>query len=148
MTRRTFFAIGAAITAGAAGALAVAVKLRPVALMEHHRRFAGFGRTPLARLRAEYAWLAVEPGAFEKYLAGYERYYGAMTRFSVPLADFYTRFLLSTDFFPRLASPSADRAPVRFTGFYYPAESPCYNPVAQRPPSDAEIGAGDPGVKR
>ena len=139
MTRRAFLAIAAAITATSAGVLAVADHVRPDSLAWHLRRFEGFGRTPLARLQAHYGWLHVDPAAFDSYLSVYQRFFGRLSRLSIPAGDFYTRFLLSTDFFARLATDPAFREPVRYTGFYHPAESPCYNPLAQSPPSDAEL---------
>jgi len=141
MTRRAFLALAAAATATAATIVSVADKVRPESVFEHLRRFEGFGRTPLGRLQAHYAWLRVDPAAFESYLEGYQRVFGPLTRFSLPRGDFYTRFLLSTDFFDGAATRAEAGAAVQFTGFYWPPDSPCYNPLAQPPPTDEEIAA-------
>ena len=141
MTRRGFFAIAAALGAAGSSVLLVADGVRSASLYDHLRRLEGFGRLPLARLREHYAWLPVAPATFEQYLSAYERFFGRLSRFSIPQTDFYTRFLLSTDFFPTRAADPANQMPVQFTGFYFPPESPCYNPLAQEPPSDAELAA-------
>lgn len=140
MTRRAFLAVGAAVAATAAGVWSVADRVRPESLWTHLRRLEGFGRAPVDRLRAHYAWLAVDPAAFDQYVNGYQRYIGPVGRFSIPRGDFYTRFLLCTDFFSRAAGGES-REPVGYTGFYYPPESPCYNPLAQGPLTDAELAA-------
>ena len=139
MTRRGFFAIAAALAATGSGILLVADRVRPASLFDHLRRLEGFGRLPLARLREHYAWLPVAPSTFEQYVTTYQQYFGGLSRFSIPQTDFYTRFLLCTDFFPTRAADSNSQAPVQYTGFYFPQESPCGNPLADQPPSDAEL---------
>jgi hypothetical protein len=146
MTRRGFLAIAAATTAVIAGVWSIADRVRPESLFTHLRRFEGFGRAPADRLRAHYAWLNVDPQAFDEYLAAYQRVFGRLTRVSIPRSDFYTCFLLCTDFFPK--RESQPESAVRYTGFYYPPESPCYNPIAQPPPTDAELAAANAGRRR
>lgn len=141
MTRRAFLALSAAVTATAAGVVAIADGVRPESLRAHLRRFEGFGRQPLDRLRAHYNWLNVDPAAFDEYLANYQRYFGRLSRFSVPRTDFYVRFLLCTDFFSSVAADPDHKEPVRYAGFYLPTQSACFNPLAQPPPSDAELAA-------
>jgi hypothetical protein len=144
MTRRGFLAIASALTATASSVLLVADRVRPASLVDHLRRLEGFGRLPLARLREHYAWLPVNPSTFEQYVTAYEHHFGRLSRFSIPHGDFYTRFLLCTDFFPTRAADPDNQTPVQYTGFYFPLESPCNNPLAQPPPSDAELAAAQP----
>ena len=150
MTRRAWLMMIGAMAATAAGVVAVANKVRPATLAQRFWRLEGFGSLPLDRLRAHYGWLAVEAGVLERYASDYQRVYGPITRFTITWEDFYTRFLLSTDFFSRPAATPSGDTPVRYMGFYYPDESPCYNPIAQGPPTDAEIAATPPrlGIKR
>jgi hypothetical protein len=148
MTRRAWLMMLGAMAATAAGVVAVADKVRPATLAQRFWRLEGFGSLPLDRLRAHYGWLPVEAGVLERYVSDYQRVFGPITRLSVTGEDFFTRLLLSTDFFSRPAGTPSGNAPVRYMGFYYPSESPCYNPIAQGPPTDAEIQAAHPGIKR
>jgi len=144
VTRRTFLVIGAVVAAGA-GAL---VGIRQVGWSRIERnwgrfeRLEGFGRSPIARLRAHFAWLEVEPGAHQRYLADYQDAFGLVGRFSILRPTFYTAFLLSTDFFER----GGDRRPtgraVRYVSFYDPVIAPCGNPLAGTPPTDEEVARG------
>ena len=131
--------MGAVATGALAGAVAVARRAGPRGLLAELPRLEGFGRSPHGRLRAHYAWLTVEPAAFDQYLADYQRVFGPLHRFSLPPVDFYTRFLLSTTFFPQTALRSASHEPISYTAFYFPRGRACFNPLAQRPPSDAEL---------
>lgn len=139
MTRRAFLAFAAVIGASA-GALIIdrgpALRLRKAA-----RRLEGFGRSPADRLRTRYAWLPAEPSAFDRYVTDYERHFGRLARgrFSIPRSDFFTRFLLCTNFFTGDDGQARDGVTIQYTGFYEPATSPCHNPLARRPPSDAEL---------
>jgi hypothetical protein len=141
MNRRGFLALVTAAAATAGGVLAVADRVRSEGLRQHLRRLEGFGRTPLERLRGHYAWLNADPAAFEAYVKNYQQYFGPLGRFSLPRSDFYPRFLLCTDFFARQAADPNGTAPVRYTGFYHPNQSPCFNPLAQPPPTDEELAA-------
>jgi hypothetical protein len=136
VTRRAFLAILASIAAGA-GALIVVRESGLASLRNAVRKLEGFGRAPVERLRNHYAWLAVEPSAFERYVTDYERHFGRLGRFSIPRSYFFTRFLLSTSFF--MNASALEGEPVRYAVFYEPTTSPCYNPLASRPPSDAEL---------
>lgn len=132
MTRRAFLAIVAG-----AGVLIVARESGWERLRKAVRKLEGFGRAPADRLRNHYAWIAVEPSAFDRYVTDYERHFGRLGRLSIPRSDFFTRFLLCTTFF--MKASAHDGEPVSYVIFYEPTTSPCYNPLANRPPSDAEL---------
>jgi hypothetical protein len=141
VTRRAFLAILASIAAGAA-ALIVARESGLERLRKAVRKLEGLGRAPVDRLHDHYAWLAVEPSAFERYVTDYERHFGWLGRFSISRSDFFTRFLLCTNFFTNASAREGE--PVRYAIFYEPTTSPCYNPLANRPPSDAELTSARP----
>jgi hypothetical protein len=126
-----------ALAAGA-GALVAGPESAVERLRKAVLQLEGFGRAPAERLRHHYAWMAVEPSAFDSYVTDYERHFGRIGRLSVPRADFFTRFLLCTNFFTKPSNSPDGEEPVRYTIFYEPTTSPCYNPLARRPPSDAE----------
>ena len=137
MKRRSFLAIAGGVTAIAAGSMAVARKGTSSALGYQLSRLEGFGLQAATRLRYHYRWLDVEPAAFVSYVSDYQRYFGRLDRFSIPPRFFFTQFLLSTDFFS-VRRPRGK--PVAYTIFYAPGATPCYNPLSQPPPSDAELG--------
>lgn len=139
MTRRGFLAlVGGALTA-AAGAVIVVRDVAWRRIGRGVRRLERYVRDPGERLRDRYAWLGVDPGAFERYLADWQEAFGPLQRRADPGPEFFTRFLLSTDFFddPELQKSGG---PVHYTGFFEPGGTACYNPFAQPPPSDAELG--------
>jgi hypothetical protein len=137
--RRSFLAIAGAFAAATVGSLAV---IR-TAGMGHFggqlARLDWFGLQPATRLRYRYRWLDIEPAAFTSYVADYQRHFGRLDRFSIPQPRFFTQFLLSTNFF---SARRAQGRPVAYTSFYAPGATPCFNPLAQAPPSDAELRAG------
>ena len=137
MNRRAFLVIGGGIAAAAVGSLAVARRLR-VERVADLNRFEWFGLRPATRLRYRYRWLDVDPAAFDSYVADYERSFGRLDRFSIPHPSFFTRFLLSTNFF---STRPRNGKPVAYTTFYAPGLTPCYNPLAQPPLSDAELAS-------
>ncbi len=138
MTRRTFLALTTALAGTGIGAVAIARQVRTRGLEYYVSRIQWLGFEPVDRLRRHYSWLTVEPATLTRYVKDYQRYFGPLTRWSIPRPDFYTRFLLSTDFFTRprdVATPPS----LAYSGFYFPEQSPCYNPLAQKPPSDSEL---------
>jgi hypothetical protein len=137
MTRRRFLLW----VAGVAGTAVVIVVVgwRSPRMAWALTRLEGFGKLPAAKLRTHFPWLAADPAVFDGYVKDYEHYIGRLTRFTIPDPDFYTRFLLSTTFFTS-GGDSAQARPVAYTSFYEPGVSPCYNPLAGSPPSDAELG--------
>lgn len=139
MNRRSFLAIAGACTATAVGSLAVIRMAGVGRLGDRLARFDWFGLQPVTRLRYRYRWLDVEAAAFTSYVADYQRYFGRLSRFSIPQSAFFSQFLLSTNFF---AARRPQGKPVAYTSFYEPGATPCFNPLAQPPPSDAELGVG------
>ena len=137
MNRRAFLVIAGGLAATAVGSLALARRLR-VRSVSDLNRFEWFGLQPATRLRYRFRWLDVEPAAYDSYVADYERSFGRLDRFSIPQPSFFTRFLLSTNFF---ATRPRDGKPVTYTTFYAPGLTPCYNPLAQPPLSGSELAA-------
>jgi hypothetical protein len=134
MTRRAFLVIAGGLAVLAGGAI-VARRVGAERLRRGWNHLEGFGRSPAAKLRRHYAWLNVEPDVFDRYVADYESQIRPVNRFWVQDPAFFTRCLLSTTFFVQ-----PDQAtPVRYRVFYEPATHPCINPIAGRPPSDAEL---------
>jgi hypothetical protein len=84
----------------------------------------------------------VEATTLESYLADYQKVYGPVNRFSIVRPDFYTRFLLSTDFFQRGGDAGATAEPLRYVRLYEPTLAACFNPLTQ-PPSDEELARGN-----
>lgn len=132
MTRRRFLIIAAA-GASAIAAFSAVVVHRAGGVAEVARRLEGFGRHLVDRLRTRYASLGIRDDVFGSYVADYERLTGPSGRFSIPDREFYTRFLLSTDFFAA-GGPNA-----RYVAYYFPERTPCFNPLAGPPPSDREL---------
>jgi hypothetical protein len=144
--RRAFLAAAAGVTLSVGGALFVARRVRFGRVGWYLARFEEFGAGPVARLRRHYQWLAVSPAAFDDYAADYQRRFRPIGHFSPSPPDFYTRFLLSTNFFTNTAAATT-RAPVTYTTLYAPGVTPCYNPLAQPPPSDAELPRDTHGAR-
>ena len=142
MTRRRFLALVALATVSV-GAGALTGWDRIARNFGHLERLEGVGRHPRQRLRRHYAWLHVSEEAVGQYVADHERIYGRLGRFSIVRPDFYTRFLLSTDFFgPDRQHASGE--PVRYVRLYEPLLGGCYNPLAQPPPTAEELSEGAP----
>ena len=137
MKRRAFLVIAGGLAATAVGSFALARRLR-IGRVSDLSRLEWFGLQPATRLRYRYRWLDIEPAAFDSYVADYERSFGRLDRLSIPQPSFFTRFLLSTNFF---AARRPQGKPVAYTTFYLPGATPCFNPLAQPPPSDAELKA-------
>jgi hypothetical protein len=136
MNRRSFLAIAGAFAAAAVGSLAVIRTAGVGRLGGQLARLDWFGLQPATRLRYRYRWLDIEPAAFNSYLADYQRHFGRLDRFSIPQPSFFSQFLLSTNFFSTRRAPGT---PVAYASFYAPGATPCFNPLAQAPPSDAEL---------
>jgi len=122
-TRRAFLVIaGAALGASAIGLgwLRLAAGARP--------RRIGLGGAAVLLL-AHFDYLALEPGACATYVADLEARKGRLRPWQRLPDDFFTRFLLSTDYFARGSREAA--APVRYVAFYDPYERPCASPFAR-----------------
>lgn len=127
--RRTFFrwslwaGVGGAI--GLLGLSALLGARRTAVALE--RRLVQLPWTPADRLRREFHYLDVPDAVVEAYVRDYSSMVEPLSRFSVVPDEFFTRFLLSTDFFQHNADTGRTLAYVRLFG---PRESPCYNPCA------------------
>jgi hypothetical protein len=84
--------------------------------------------SPGEQLRAHFSYLTLDGPGVGQYLADYQGYRGRLPRFRPLSAEFYTRYLMSTDFFRTGADESRT---VRYVGFYDPDETPCSNPFAE-----------------
>ncbi len=127
--RRTFFRLG--MWAGAAGVLsAVGLSVIPgsrrqAALLAS--RLLHIHQSPADRLRTEFQYLDIPEAVIDTYLKDYASMIEPISRFSGLSDEFFTRFLLSTDFFQHNADTARTLAYVRLYG---PQQSPCYNPCA------------------
>jgi hypothetical protein len=127
--RRTFFrwSLWAGV-GGAIGLWGLSAQLgarRPA--VELARRLVQLPWTPADRLRREFHYLDVPDAVVEAYLKDYSSMVEPLSRFSLMPDEFFTNFLLSTDFFQHNADTGRTLAYVRLYG---PRESPCYNPFA------------------
>ena len=138
MTRRSFLAVAGGLATAVLATIVVRRRASVWRLAHEMGRLEGFGLLPKTRLRYRYRWLDVDPAAFDRYITDYERSFGVLDRFSIPQPSFFTVFLLSTDFF---STRPRNGKPVAYTTFYAPGATPCYNPIAQPPPSDAELAS-------
>lgn len=130
MTRRTFLRVGASCGAAfAAGWLIWRESLTSV-FSRGSERIGALVLSPEQRLYAHFRYLQLDPDGVRQYLADYSRYRDPLSRYSRLPEDFYTRYLLSTDFFRWGADESRQ---VRYVAFADPYVSPCGNPLA-RPP--------------
>jgi len=139
MTRRAFLAITGGLALLAGGSVA-ASRVGAERFRQLWNRVEGFGRTPSDKLRRHFAWLNAESNVFDRYVADYESQIGPLSRYWIKDPTFYTRCLLSTSFFIQ----SDATIPVRYVVFYEPSTYPCINPIARRPPSDAELASAFP----
>lgn len=139
MKRRTFLAV----VAGGAAVGAAATVWRLAAgdtVASLFARLEGLVWSPAARLRRHYAWMSIDPAAIDRYVADYGRV-GRVGRFSALTSDFYTRFLLSTNFFAIAGTRSTARTNVVYTRFYDPNDRWCQNPLAGAPPAMPRRGS-------
>lgn len=127
-SRRKFLAWTAALGAGLVGG---ALALFPAA-RENARswaaRLAHSGSAPKAKLLAHFDYLKISDEVAERYVADYSANVREVGRLSELGLDFYTRFLLSTDFFQHGADES--RA-LEYVAIYGPTITLCYNPLAK-----------------
>lgn len=81
------------------------------------------------RLRAHFDGVDFDDASLRKYVQEYSRYIHVIDdRFHYP-DDFFTRYLLSTNFFD---DNRHQGAPIRYRGLYHPYVNPCGNPLHQR----------------
>lgn len=130
MTRRTFFRVVASCGAVfVAGWLFWRESLTSF-FSRGTERILALVLSPQQRLYAHFSYLQLDPDGVQRYLADYNRYREPLSRHSRLPEDFYTLYLLSTDFF-RLGADESRQ--VRYVAFADPYVSPCRNPLA-RPP--------------
>jgi hypothetical protein len=127
--RRTF--VRWSFVAGAGGALS-ALGLAAVPAARRHAadvasRLLHVHQSPAQRLRSEFDYLNLPDAVIAAYLRDYEAIVGPVSRFSGFPDEFFTRFLLSTDFFQHNADIGR---PLEYVTLYGPHQSPCYNPCA------------------
>jgi len=84
--------------------------------------------SPEQRLRAHFSYLDLDPEGVRQFIADYSRYRQPLGRRTRVPPDFYTQYLLSTDFFRNRADESRR---VRYVAFSDPYVSPCRNPLAR-----------------
>lgn len=126
-TRRRFLAWGAGAAAVGAGVLYAWPGMRDRA-SSWTLRLARAHRTPERKLLAYFDYLQIPDEVAETYVADYRARVRDVGRLSELGEDFYTRFLMSTDFFQNGADES--RA-LSYVALYGPTITPCYNPLAR-----------------
>lgn len=126
-TRRRFLAFGAGAAAVGAGAVFLWPGLREKA-SAWADRLAGARRTPEQKLIEHFDYLHIPDDVAQRYVADYRANVRDVGRLTELGSDFYTRFLMSTDFFQNGADESRTLA---YVACYGPTISPCYNPLAR-----------------
>ena len=92
------------------------------------RRLAGARRTPQSKLLTYFHYLKIPGNVADSYVADYRAHVHDIGRLSLLDEDFYTRFLLSTDFFQNGAEETRALA---YVSIYGPTITLCYNPLAR-----------------
>jgi hypothetical protein len=91
----------------------------------YYERFVGFVAGRERRLRAHFAYLNLDMKGVAAYFTDHDRYFGPIRPAARWPSSVYTRYLLSTDFFPQ----GADEAKlVRYRTLYAPPMTACRNP--------------------
>jgi hypothetical protein len=124
-TRRRFLIWGAA--AGVA-ALGIGALCKPAGFRSLLQRLAHARQSPQSKLIAYFAYLKISEDVADHFVADYRKHVHDVGRLSELDDDFYTRFLLSTDFFQNGADES--RA-LGYVAIYGPTITNCYNPLAK-----------------
>jgi hypothetical protein len=97
-------------------------------------RIVALALTPEQRLYAHFRYLQLDPEGVRQYLADYALHQQPLSRYSRLPEDFFTQYLLSTDFFRWGADESRQ---LHYVAFADPYVSPCGNILA-RPPAAAQ----------
>jgi len=92
------------------------------------RRLMRAHQTPERKLLAFFSYLKIPDEVARQYVSDYRAQVHDVGRFSELGDDFYTRFLLSTDFFQEGANESST---LGYVSIYGPTITPCYNPLAK-----------------
>jgi len=85
-------------------------------------------RSPAQKLLAHFHYLSIPRELAERYVAEYRVHVRDIGRLDYAGDDFYTRFLLSTDFFQNGGDESRT---LSYVALYGPAITLCYNPLAR-----------------
>jgi hypothetical protein len=92
------------------------------------RRLSRARLTPKQKLLEFFGYLKISDEVADEFISDYRAHVRDVGRMSELGEDFYTRFLLSTDFFQNGADES--RA-LTYVAIYGPTITPCYNPLAR-----------------
>jgi hypothetical protein len=122
---RRKFLLGAFVLAG--GALGAVPSLRRNFVSLSGRMWRA-RRSTAQQLLAHYDYLRVSNEVAELYVSEYRAKVRDLGRLDDPGNDFYTRFLLSTDFFQHGADEARE---LQFVALYAPSITLCYNPLAR-----------------
>ncbi len=116
----------------AAGIAAIALVLNWSSLRWHARTlWRGLPRahqTPQQKLLLYFPYLKISEEVAESYVTDYGLRVHAVGRLTELDDDFFSRFLMSTDFFQNGGDESRD---LQYVAIYGPSITPCYNPLAQ-----------------
>lgn len=85
-------------------------------------------RSLAQKLLAHFHYLHIPEELAERYAADYRAHVRDLGRLDFPGNDFYTRFLLSTDFFQNGGDESRT---LSYVALYGPSITLCYNPLAR-----------------
>jgi hypothetical protein len=127
MTRRTFLRVAAACGAAFAAGWLLWLDSFTWFFSRVAARLLALVLSPEQQLRAHFRYLVLDSDGVQQYVADYYRYRQPLPRRPLP-PDFYTRYLLSTDFFSHGADESRR---VHYVGFSDPYVTPCSNPLAR-----------------
>ena len=99
--------------------------------VENYARAYTYPHLPTAeRIRRHFDYLTIDEAGLERFVREYEKVYGPVELGNMEGNRLlYTKFLMSTDFFPNGADESR---PVRFVALHDPYASPCWSPFAPR----------------
>lgn len=98
---------------------------------ENYARAYTYPHLPTAeRIRRHFDYLEIDEDGLQRFVADYERVFGPVTLDAVEANRLlYTKFLMSTDFFP---NGQDERRPVTYVALHDPYASPCWNPFTAR----------------
>jgi hypothetical protein len=126
-TRRRFLVFGAGAAAVGTGAVFLWPGLRE-RVSTWGLRLARASQTPERKLIEHFDYLHIPDDVARSYVADYRANVRDVGRLSELGSDFFTRFLMSTDFFQNGADESRT---LSYVACYGPTISPCYNPLAR-----------------
>lgn len=110
------------------GATLVALPRTRRTLLSLPGRLWGARRSPAQKLMAHFHYLEIAPELAERYVEDYRAHVRDIGRLDYAGDDFYSRFLLSTDFFQNGGDESRT---LSYVALYGPMITLCYNPLAR-----------------